>query len=71
MEQNNLVIVSTATLLLVIFIMVFIYIIFLRKKTSLLLEQKEKDLWFEKELANTQVEINEQTLDYIGQELHE
>jgi len=71
MEENNLVIVSTATLLLVIFIMVFIYMIFLRKKTSLLLEQKEKDLWFEKELANTQVEIKEQTLNYIGQELHD
>src|SRR5690606_5741242 len=71
MEENNLVIVSTATLLLVIFIMVFIYIIFLRKKTSLLLEKKEKNLWFEKELANTQVEIKEQTLDYIGQELHD
>lgn len=71
MEENNLVIVSTATLLLVIFIMVFIYMIFLRKKTSLLLEQKEKDIWFEKELANTQVEIKEQTLNYIGQELHD
>ncbi|NGM74445.1 sensor histidine kinase [Sphingobacterium sp. SGL-16] len=70
-EENNLVIVSTATLLLVIFIMLFLYLIFLKKKTTLMLEQKEKDIWFEKELANTQVEIKEQTLNYIGQELHD
>lgn len=71
MKENDLVIVSTATLILVILTMIFIYMVFLRKKTSLLIKQKEKDIWFEKELAKTQVEIKEQTLNYIGQELHD
>jgi signal transduction histidine kinase len=51
--------------------MIFVYVIFIRKKTTLLIEQKEKDMHFEKELATSQVEMKEQTLNYIGQELHD
>jgi signal transduction histidine kinase len=36
-----------------------------------MIEQKEKDMHFEKELATSQVEMKEQTLNYIGQELHD
>lgn len=68
---NNLVIIVTVTLLLVVLTMIFVYIIFIRKKTKLLIDQKEKDLRFEKELATSQVEMKEQTLNYIGQELHD
>ncbi|MBB4807124.1 signal transduction histidine kinase [Chryseobacterium defluvii] len=71
MEQNSLVIVFTITLLIVVLAMIFIYAVFIKKKTSLLIEQKEKDMRFEKELATSQVEIKEQTLNYIGQELHD
>lgn len=68
---NNLVIIVTVTLLLIVLTMIFVYIIFIRKKTKLLIDQKEKDLRFEKELATSQVEMKEQTLNYIGQELHD
>lgn len=71
MEENNLVITFTITLLIVVLTMIFIYVVFIKKKTTLLLEQKEKDMRFEKELATSQVEIKEQTLNYIGQELHD
>lgn len=71
MEENNLVIIFTITLFIVVLTMVFIYAVFIRKKTTLLIEQKEKDLRFEKELATSQVEMKEQTLNYIGQELHD
>ncbi|WES96479.1 histidine kinase [Chryseobacterium arthrosphaerae] len=71
MEENNLVIISTITLFIVVLTMIFIYVVFIKKKTNLLIAQKEKDLRFEKELATSQVEIKEQTLNYIGQELHD
>lgn len=71
MEENNLVISFTITLLIVVLTMIFIYVVFIKKKTTLLIRQKEKDMRFEKELATSQVEIKEQTLNYIGQELHD
>ena len=71
MEQNNLVIISTITLFIIVLTMIFIYVFFIQKKTSLLIQQKEKDMRFEKELATSQIEIKEQTLNYIGQELHD
>ncbi|MET3034710.1 sensor histidine kinase [Chryseobacterium sp. NRRL B-14859] len=71
MEENNLVIIFTITLLIVVLTMIFIYVIFIKKKTTLLIAQKEKDMRFEKELATSLVEIKEQTLNYIGQELHD
>lgn len=71
MEENNLVITFTITLLIVVLTMIFIYVVFIKKKTTLLIEQKERDMRFEKELATSQVEIKEQTLNYIGQELHD
>lgn len=70
-EQNSFIIVFTITLLIIVLTMIFVYLIFIRKKTKLLIEQKEKDLHFEKELATSQVEMKEQTLNYIGQELHD
>ncbi len=71
MEENNLVIIFTITLFIVVLTMIFIYAVFIKKKTTLLIAQKEKDLHFEKELATSQVEMKEQTLNYIGQELHD
>lgn len=70
-DQNNLVIIFTVTLLIIVLTMIFVYMIFIRKKTTLLIEQKEKDMRFERELATSQVEMKEQTLNYIGQELHD
>ncbi|RZJ49332.1 MAG: histidine kinase [Chryseobacterium sp.] len=71
MEEDRFVIIFTVTLLIIVLTMIFVYVIFIRKKTSLLIEQKEKDMHFEKELATSQVEMKEQTLNYIGQELHD
>lgn len=71
MEENKLVIIFTVTLLIIVLTMIFVYVIFIQKKTNLLIEQKEKDMRFEKELATSQIEMKEQTLNYIGQELHD
>ncbi|MCU7617482.1 histidine kinase [Chryseobacterium sp. PBS4-4] len=71
MEEDRFVIIFTVTLLIIVLTMIFVYVIFIRKKTTLLIEQKEKDMHFEKELATSQIEMKEQTLNYIGQELHD
>jgi len=71
MEENKLVVIFTFTLLIIVLTMIFVYVIFIQKKTRLLIAQKEKDMRFEKELATSQIEMKEQTLNYIGQELHD
>ncbi|REC45773.1 sensor histidine kinase [Chryseobacterium sp. 5_R23647] len=71
MEKNSLIIIFTITLFIIVLTMIFVYVIFIQKKTTLLIAQKEKDMRFEKELATSQIEMKEQTLNYIGQELHD
>ena len=70
-EVDILIIFSTIIILFVVLMMVAIYGVFVKKKSQLLLSQQRKDATFEYELAKSQVEIQEQTLNYIGQELHD
>ena len=70
-ETDFLLSITTFIILVVILMMVLVYGIFIKKKSQLLLSQQKKDALFEQELAISQVEIKEQTLDYIGQELHD
>ena len=70
-EMDTLLILTTFIILIVVLMMVAIYGVFIKKKTQLLLTQKIKEANFEQELANSQIEIKEQTLNYIGQELHD
>ena len=52
-------------------IMVFLFVIFQKKKNVLLTKQIESQQQFEKEIAESQVEIREQTLRNISWELHD
>lgn len=70
-QTDFLIILSTFIILLVVLMMVAIYSVFIRKKSELILSQKIKETTFEQELANSLVEIKEQTLNYVGQELHD
>lgn len=70
-DTDFLLILTTFMILIVVLMMVVIYSIFIKKKSQLILLQKIKEATFEQELANSQVEIKEQTLNYIGQELHD
>lgn len=70
-EMDFLLILTTFMILTVVLMMVAIYSVFIKKKSQLILTQKIKEATFEQELANSQVEIKEQTLNYIGQELHD
>lgn len=70
-ESQSIIILSTIILLLMVFSLITLYIIFIRKKTELLITQRNKEIGFEKELSESLVEMKEQTLKHIGQELHD
>lgn len=70
-ETDFLLTISTFIILIVILMMVLVYGVFIKKKSELLLFQQKKEALFIHELARAQVEIKEQTLNYIGQELHD
>ena len=55
---------------IIVFVVAFV-LAFLRRKNKLLLRQIENQQRFEKELADAQIEIQEQTLKNIGWELHD
>jgi hypothetical protein len=56
--------------LLVIFVVIF-FVAFQRKKNKYLIDRLEAEKKFEKELADSQLEIQEQTLKNIAWELHD
>lgn len=70
-ETDFLLTISTFIILIVILMMVLVYGVFIKKKSELLMFQQKKEALFIQELAIAQVEIKEQTLNYIGQELHD
>ena len=70
-DTDLLIIVTTFIILIVVLMMVAIYGIFIKKKSTLLLEQQRQIAVYEQELAIAQIEIKEQTLNYVGQELHD
>lgn len=70
-ETDFLIITTTFIILIILLMMISLYGIFVRKKSELLLAQQKKQALFEQELATSQMEIKEQTLNYIGQELHD
>lgn len=70
-QTDFLISITTFIILIVVLMMVLIYGVFVKKKSQLLLAQQKKEAQFEQELAISQIEIKEQTLNYIGQELHD
>lgn len=70
-QIDLIIILSTFIILMVVLMMVTIYGVFIKKKSELILNQKIKQTTFDQELANSLIEIKEQTLNHIGQELHD
>jgi signal transduction histidine kinase len=58
------------TLLIIVFVFSFVFI-YRKKQTQIVIEKKLLKAQFEKELLQTQIEIQEQTLTNISQELHD
>ncbi len=73
MEQQNTeaLIFAILGLVALCLIMIFLFVVFQKKKNALLKKNIENQKKFEQEIAETQVEIREQTLRNISWELHD
>ncbi len=70
-RQETAILIATIVLVVIIVIMISLFLIFQKRKNSLLLQQKEDQQRFEKSIAETQIEIREETLRNISWELHD
>lgn len=70
-ERDVILIISTVIIILVNIFVVVLFSVFQRRKNKLLEEQKEAQKKFESEIAETQIEIREETLRNISWELHD
>jgi len=72
-DKNTLfiVLVATTILLLLLVVVAVLFSVFMKRKNTLLVEQEESKKRFEKEIAETQIEIREETLRNISWELHD
>ena len=71
-ERNEIVIIlATLIVVLITLSLVWLFIAFQKRKNNLLQDQEDARKQFEKEIAETQIEIREQTLRNISWELHD
>jgi len=74
MEQENgelVVIISTILVSLITLALISLFVVFQKRKNKLLVEKEEAEKRFEREIAETQIEIREETLRNISWELHD
>jgi signal transduction histidine kinase len=73
MQENGKVvlIVSTVLVLIIVIALIVLFTTFQKKKNTLIENQKKVKEQFEKEIAETQIEIREETLRNISWELHD
>lgn len=69
--QRYLLIYMIAVLVIVTTLVIVFFIVFQKRKNKLLLDKIKQQKQFEDTVAKTSDEIQEQTLKYIGQELHD
>jgi signal transduction histidine kinase len=69
--QRYLLIYMIAILVIVTTLVIVFFIVFQKRKNKLLLDKIKQQKQFEETVAKTSEEIQEQTLKYIGQELHD
>mgnify|MGYP005996480589 FL=1 len=72
-SQESQIILFATTLIIVAFVVfiILLFSIFQKRKNVLLKEQEEAEKRFEREIAETQIEIREETLRNISWELHD
>lgn len=70
-EGTEVLIISTIIITLIVLFLIVLFTIFQRRKNQLLTEKAEEKKRFEKEIAETQIEIREETLRNISWELHD
>lgn len=70
-KEGIAILISIGVLVLLCIVVIFLFVIFQKRKNTLLQEQVDAQKQFEKEIAETQIEIREQTLRNISWELHD
>lgn len=69
--ERYLLIYMIAVLIIVTTLVILFFIVFQKRKNKILLDKYEQKRKFERELANVQNEIQEETLKNVGRELHD
>lgn len=69
--ERYLLIYMIGVLVVVSALIIIFFVVFQKRKNKLLIEKIKQQQAFEEELAQTQIEISEQTLKNVGQELHD
>ena len=69
--SESIFLITSFFVLLMTSTMIGLFVVFQRRKDKLLKEQKERQKRFEREIAETQIEIREETLRNISWELHD
>lgn len=70
-EGSRILIISTIIIVIIAAFLVVLFTVFQRGKNRLLIDKEEQRKQFEKEIAETQIEIREETLRNISWELHD
>ena len=70
-ESQIMLFVTTIIVVIVVVSIVMLFIVFQGRKNKLLQQQEEAKKRFESEIAETQIEIREETLRNISWELHD
>lgn len=70
-EGRRILIITTLIIVVIVVFLVILFTVFQRRKNKLLLERDEIKKRFEREIAETQIEIREETLRNISWELHD
>lgn len=70
-QGGEILVVSTIIIVLIVLFLIVLFTIFQRRKNQLLTEKAEEKKRFENEIAETQIEIREETLRNISWELHD
>ncbi len=72
MEEEEIVgLIMAVVLLLLVAVIIVLFTVFLKRKNKLIVAQEKAKKAFERELAETQIEIREETLRNISWELHD
>ena len=70
-QGGEILIISTIIIALVVIFLIVLFTVFQRRKNNLLQEKETEKKRFETEIAETQIEIREETLRNISWELHD
>lgn len=70
-QEGEILIISTSIIALIVIFLIVLFTVFQRRKNKLLIEKIAEKKRYEREIAESQIEIREETLRNISWELHD